>query len=403
MGGSIDVESVYGVGSTFVFDLPQKVVDATPADVSKLDEAVEAIDAEMDSFTFVAPDARILVVDDNAVNLTVTKGLLEPLEMAVDTASSGREAIEKTGRERYDIVFMDHMMPEMDGIEATHEIRARHPEYEEIPIIALSANAVSEAKQLFAREGLNDFVPKPMELKVLVAAVRKWLPKDKIQMRRGEILDIKPTSVAKADLPQIGDLDIQAAFSRLGSEKLFWSVLKEYYRVIEKKSSVIENAWKQHEIKAYTVEVHALKSASRQIGAMQLADLAASLEAAGNQEDIAQIDTNTAELLQRYRAYQDVLAPWCEEEEKIVDTGKVLPREQLEQAFAELLEAAGNLDMDTMEAILERLAGYHFADREKELLKQLREAVADYDAEVCVELIGKWKSYLAGGTGQAAS
>ena len=137
MGGSIHVESVYGVGSTFVFDLPQKVIDATPADVSKLDEVVERIDAEMESFTFVAPQARVLVVDDNAVNLTVTKGLLEPLEMQIDTAISGREAIDMVQQNMYDLVFMDHMMPEMDGVETTHEIRRRFPEYADLPIIAL--------------------------------------------------------------------------------------------------------------------------------------------------------------------------------------------------------------------------------------------------------------------------
>jgi CheY-like chemotaxis protein len=292
---------------------------------------------------------------------------------------------------------MDHMMPEMDGVEATHEIRRLYPEYADIPIIALSANAVSEARQMFFDEGLNDFVPKPMELKIMVATVRKWLPEEKIQMRRGEILDVKPQVVAKADLPQIGDLDIQAAFSRLGSEKLFWSVLKEYYRVIPKKSDSIETFWKQKEIKAYTVEVHALKSASRQIGAMQLADLAASMEAAGNEEDIAQIDANTPQLLEKYRSYQEVFAPWCEEKETVVDTGKKISQAELEQYFAELLAAAENLDMDTMEATLGNLAQYHFAPEEKKLLEQLKEAVADYDAEACEDIIGTWKSCRSNG------
>lgn len=391
MGGSIHVESVYGVGSTFVFDLPQKVIDATPADVSRLDEAVEKIDAEMESFTFVAPEARVLVVDDNAINLTVTKGLLEPLEMQIDTALSGREAIEKVQQTMYDLVFMDHMMPEMDGVETTHEIRRRFPEYADLPIIALTANAVNGVQQMFQEEGLNDFVPKPMELNVLVNAVRKWLPKEKMQMRRGEILDVKPQTVERAKLPQIGDLDIQAAYAKLGSEKLFWSVLKEYYRVIGKKCALIQKYWEQHDRKSYTVEVHALKSASRQIGAMRLADAAERLEAAGNAGDDAMIDAQTGALLEKYRSYRDILAPWCAEQEKKEHSDKLIPDEELHRALDEMQEAVGELDMDAIEAVLERLLQYQFGEEEKVLLERLQEAAADFDAECCETLISEWK------------
>ena len=390
MSGTIHVESVFGVGSTFSFDLPQKVIDATPADVSRLDEAVEKLDAEMESFTFVAPEARILIVDDNEVNLTVTKGLLEPLEMQIDTALSGREAIEKVQQTMYDLVFMDHMMPEMDGVETTHEIRRQFPEYADLPIIALTANAVNGVDKMFQEEGLNDFVPKPMELSVLVNAVRKWLPKEKQQMRRGEILDVKPQTLERAKLPQIGDLDIHAAYAKLGSEKLFWSVLREYYRVIDKKCALIQKYWEQHDRKAYTVEVHALKSASRQIGAMRLADLAERLEAAGNAGDDGLIDEKTGELLEKYRSYQELLAPWCAGQEKAECAGGSIPREELIQALHEMMEAVGELDIDAAEKVLARLEQYLFEGDEKELLDQIREAVADFDAETCETLVVEW-------------
>ena len=356
MSGSIHVESVYGVGSTFVFDLPQKVVDATPADVSKLDETIEKIDAEMENFTFVAPEARVLVVDDNAINLTVTKGLLEPLEMQIDTALSGEEAIEMVQQTMYDIVFMDHMMPEMDGVEATHEIRRRFPEYADLPIVALTANAVNGVQEMFQEEGLNDFVPKPMELKVLVDAVRRWLPKDKIKRRKGELLDVRPQSVERANLPQIGDLDIQAAYAKLGSEKLFWSVLKEYYRVIGKKCALIRKYWQERDYQAYTVEVHALKSASRQIGAMGLADLAARLEAAGNAKDEALIDAQTGVLLETYSSYQEILAPWCVEETKSESALQTISRSELQHLLNDMQEAISELHIDAMEAPLAQKA-----------------------------------------------
>ena len=391
MGGSIHVESVYGVGSTFMFDLPQKVVDATPADVSRLDEAIEKIDAEMENFTFVAPEARILVVDDNAINLTVTKGLLEPLEMQIDTALSGREAIEKVQQTMYDIVFMDHMMPEMDGVETTREIRRRFPEYADLPVIALTANAVNGVQKMFQEEGLNDFVPKPMELKVLVDAVRRWLPKEKIQRRKGELLDVRPQNVEHANLPQIGDLDIQTAYAKLGSEKLFWSMLKEYYHVIGKKCALIGKYWKQRDYKAYTVEVHALKSASRQIGAMGLADLAERLEAAGNAEDEAFIDAQTGTLLESYSSYQKILAPWCAEQTKSQAVVQTISRSGLQRLLNDMQEAVSELDMDAMEAALDQMDRYQFAGEEKARLEDLHEAAADFDSETCEQLVNIWK------------
>ena len=394
MNGSIHVESVYGVGSTFSFDLPQKVVDATPADVSKLDEAVEKIDAEMETFTFVAPDARVLVVDDNAINLTVTKGLLEPLQMQIDTALSGKEALEKVQQTMYDLVFMDHMMPEMDGVETTHEIRRRFPEYSDLPIIALTANAVNGVQKMFQEEGLNDFISKPMELKVLVNVVHKWLPKEKLQMRRGEILDIKPQVIEKTKLPQIGDLDIQAAYAKLGSEKLFWSVLKEYYRVIGKKCALIQSYWEQHDQKAYTVEVHALKSASRQIGAMRLADLAERLEAAGNAGDDALIDAHTEALLGKYRSYQEILAPWCAAPEKEDHHGRQLSNDEIRQALDAMQEAVDGLNMDAMEHVLGQLLQFRFAGSDKEYYDKIVEASADFDAETCEATIIEWKKRL---------
>ena len=136
---------------------------------------------EENLFSFIAPEANILLVDDNTVNLKVTEGLLEPLQMQIDTALGGREAIEKIARKQYDMVFMDHMMPQLDGIEATHIIRNSYEAYKETPIIAFTANAVSGTREMFLKEGMNDFVAKPIEMKVMLAKIKKWLPKDKLK------------------------------------------------------------------------------------------------------------------------------------------------------------------------------------------------------------------------------
>lgn len=105
-----------------------------------------------DDFDFIAPDAEILIVDDNAINLTVAEGLLEPLRMKISTATSGKEAVEMISEKKYDLIFMDHMMPEIDGVETTHLIRRFHKEYDDVPIIALTANAISGMKEMFIRK-----------------------------------------------------------------------------------------------------------------------------------------------------------------------------------------------------------------------------------------------------------
>ena len=164
-------------------------------------------------------------------------------------------------------------------------------------------------QKIFLREGMNDFVAKPIELKMLVAKVRQWLPIEKIQRVYEEPGYKKPVEEEKTTLV-VGDLDTQAAIKLLGSEKLFWKVLKDYYRVIERKADTIKNMEEAKDWAGYTIEVHALKSVSKQIGAMELSRRAQELEKAGNARNIAFILKHTDEMLERYRAYLPVLEPF---------------------------------------------------------------------------------------------
>lgn len=162
---------------------------------------------EETELSFVAPEAHILIVDDNRVNLKVAEGLLEPLQMQIDTASGGREAIEKIQRTQYDMIFMDHMMPELDGIEATHIIRNSYETYKETPIIAFTANAVSGTRELFLKEGMNDFVAKPIEMQVMVAKIKKWLPKDKLKAKEAQEKGRTKKCVASKEMPDSNNLE----------------------------------------------------------------------------------------------------------------------------------------------------------------------------------------------------
>ena len=263
---------------------------------------------EADDFDFTAPDAEILVVDDNAINLTVVEGLLAPLDMKIETALSGKEAVAKIMGKRYDIIFMDHMMPEMDGIETTRVVRRMLGENGEVPIIALTANAVDGSKDIFISEGMDDFVPKPIELRVIISKLKTWLPKEKLIRKTSDENTHKSVELK----PQISipGLDVPAAMRLLGGEKLFWPVLKEYYRVLERKHALIQKYEQEEKWKEYTIEVHTLKSSSRQIGAHELASIAEHMEAAGNAQDAKLIHETTPEMLKKYMEYKDILKPY---------------------------------------------------------------------------------------------
>lgn len=340
---------------------------------------------------FIAPDAEILIVDDNAVNLTVAEGLLEPLKMKVDTALSGKDAIGKISVNHYDIIFMDHMMPEVDGVETTHIIRRFHTEYDDVPIIALTANAVNGIKERFCAEGMNDFVAKPIELRVLISKVKQWLPKEKIQkIHAKQITDVTETKIEDI---AIGDLDIPFAINLLGNEKLFRTVLKEYYRVIEKKAKLIKSLEEQEDWPAYTVEVHALKSASKQIGAMSLSDKAAAMEKAGNDKDGEMIHKCTDEMLEQYLGYLPILEPFCEEEETDLQK-ETVSADLLYKYFEDMQAAMEDLDMDQMEEVIRNMSEFSYEGWQQELFSQLKEAVAEIDVDACEAVIHEWESKL---------
>ena len=339
-------------------------------------------------FDFIAPEAHVLIVDDNAVNLTVAEGLLEPLKMKIDTAGSGKEAIEKTASFHYDIVFMDHMMPELDGVETTHIIRRFHSDYDNVPIIALTANAVEGTKEMFCREGMNDFVAKPIEIRMLVAKVKQWLPVEKIQ----RVFDNRNLGKKEKENISIhvGDLDVKSAIDLLVSEELFWKVLTVFYHSIDKKVKLIQALMEEENWADYTVEVHALKNAAKQIGAMSLSEKAAALEAAGNARDLKTIYKDTDAMLTQYLDYLPVLEPFCAEDEEDEEGKEAISEAALLECFRDMKNALDDLDMDRMEEVIERMGRYRYEGWQREMFEELKEAVEEVDVELCETILEKW-------------
>ena len=347
-------------------------------------------DNSMADFTFTAPDAQILLVDDNPINLTVAEGLLEPLKMKLTTALSGKEALDKISKKSFDIIFMDHMMPQMDGIECTHLIRENEA-YKNVPIIALTANAIGSVKDMFIKEGMDDFVAKPIELKTIISKVQQWLPKEKII-----ISDTVNTEITQEPLPEISDLDVEQAVKRLGSIKLFNKVLLEFHHTISKKCETIEDYIRNKDWNGYTIEVHALKSSARQIGAIELSELAANLEKSGKEKDIPFILAKTPELFDLYHAYLGLLAPYCdklEKEQNESETKKTpVSPEEKKSLLLKMKEAADNLDLDELEEYSTQIKSWELTETESETASKITEAVDSIDCESIVALCDKWLS-----------
>lgn len=381
------------------YDIPNLLVIKKPLFALNIAMILNEEDLHLDyndnaekDFDFIAPDAEVLIVDDNAINLTVAEGLLEPLKMKIDTALSGKEAIEKISGHHYDIVFMDHMMPELDGVETTHLIRRFHEEYNDVPIIALTANAVDGTKEMFCQEGMNDFIAKPIELRMLISKVKQWLPIEKLQkVYRTQSGPQEPVKAAPA---AVGDLDVAFAVKLLGSESLFQTVLKTYYRSINKKAKLIKALEEQEDWPAYTIEVHALKSSSKQIGAMSLSEKAAAMEKAGNARNAVLIHQYTDEMLAQYTQYLSILQPFCADEKGEEEEKQIIPEDVLLNCFTDMRNAIDDLDMDQMEEVIQEMEQYSYQEDQQVFFTQLKDAVEEIDVDACETILQNWEGSL---------
>lgn len=234
--------------------------------------------------SFEAPTARVLLVDDNPVNLQVAKGLMKPYKFEIDTADNGMEALAMVKLKNYDLVFMDHMMPEMDGVDTTIAIRQLNGEYyKSLPIIALTANVLAGTKEMFIREGMDDFLAKPIEVNKLVQLLIKWLPKSKIEKLA---VEGSTTTDKKTNNITIAAIDTDFGIKSVGgSVDNYLQILATYYTDGLRKLISLPQHIANNNLALFRTEIHALKSTSATIGALELAAMATQLETAAQSND----------------------------------------------------------------------------------------------------------------------
>ena len=335
--------------------------------------------------SFTAPDARILIEDDTEMNLKVAIGLLEPLHLQIDTPENGKCAVQMVQKQQYDIVFMDHMMPVMDGIEATKAIRELEGDYyQKLPIVALTANATTEAQESFRENGLNDFVAKPIKMREICRCIRRWLPEEKIYSSESQADKEAPWNGSETEeLPVIEGLNVAAGIENSGSKELFISLLGDFYKLIDQKASKIEKCLADGMLRDYTIEVHALKNTARMIGASELSEKFYHLEQLGNAGEQKVLEIETPDVLTLYRSYKPILAVYGRMQEK--DKKKV-PIEEIIQILGKLRNAMDSFDLDGADEAMKTIEGYAFPDGYQEKILELSAYVADVAMEDVMKL-----------------
>ena len=310
---------------------------------------------------FTAPDAKVLIVDDHVVNLKVAAGLMKPYNMKIITVSSGQAAIEALRTMDYDIIFMDHMMPEMDGVETTMYIRSMQEEYyQKVPIIALTANAVSGAREMFLESGFNDFLAKPIEVSFLDRILRTWLPKE-YQQSNSVVADMEDEVYEERASEEIlsGPVDYEMGLRYAGENReQFYSVLSVYVHNSKEYKDALNRHFEEESWADYVTEVHALKSSSLTMGATELSEFAKMLEFAGKDGKYDVIRQNHEKVISLYDQVVQNITVYLEEngykeetEEIAEDKLKTLTWDLFEEKVQNIMEACDNFDGDKVAGV----------------------------------------------------
>jgi len=393
MDGEITVESEYGKGSTFHVRIRQGFVSDTsigPMIVENLRQFRYAETKRHLAGTLVRADlsyAKVLVVDDLQANLDVAEGLMRKYHMQVDCVTSGQAAIDRIqrGEPVYNAVFMDHMMPEMDGIEAADTIRAFGTDYaRKIPIIALTANAVTGTEEQFYAHGFQAFITKPIDIMRLDSVLQEWV-KDK---SKNQV--VKEFREGDGTVIEIPGVNTEKGLSTCdGDGEIYRTVLRSYAAdttaVLEKLHEVTAET-----LPAYTIAVHGIKGSSANIGAESVRQIAASLEEMGRNGDITGILAKNDAFLKETESLVAEIQDWFA---KHADHSESTTKPQLPEPDRDILErlrhCCGEFDSDGADRLLKELelASY---DNDAELITWLREKIDTFDFDEVAERLAEY-------------
>jgi len=357
------------------------------------DSVMDKYDAsqKVDEF-FIAPSAKVLIVDDITTNLVVAEGLMSLYKMQIDTCKSGMESIEMVKKNKYDIVFMDHAMPGMDGIEATSRIRSlENPEesdyYKNLPIIALTANAVLGMREMFLQNDMSDFLSKPIEVSKLNSILKEWIPKEK-QMVQDKSIAVEKEGIVDLVNIEIEGVDTQTGLAINGNNvETYFKVLDIFCKDILEKISEINDCIKENNIPLYSTLVHALKSASSNVGAKKVSELAKNLENAGkkgaSQYILEHNEIFLAELKKLYQNIQNALISRRGEDSEIsIDDLKFL-----KEKLSKLKSAIENMDAKEINNIISTIEEKGRNTKLNKMIDDISHSILLYEYDKVLEII----------------
>ncbi|MCQ2081421.1 MAG: ATP-binding protein [Lachnospiraceae bacterium] len=412
MGGTIEVKSEYGVGSSFIVTVNQKIVDDSPVDMSIVNAR-----KNKNNEKFTIRDYKVLVADDNPINLTVADGLVKSYGLSADKASGGAQAINMCMATKYDIIFMDQMMPEVDGIQAMRQIRKISDYYEkECKIIVLTADAMAGVRDRLINEGFDEYLCKPLEIHRLEALFRKIVPQDHIVIEGEDPSDdiVIEESKAQVEVPKEVKKDEKEDISKIAanllvSEEILERKIKDCggslddYRAIceiatnhaPNKISKLRESQSTGDYDRYTIEVHALKTSVASMGAAFIADMARDHENAGKNQDHQYIDDNVETLITEYQGFIDRVKKHVlgiddsEEVAKASGSGEEWTKEEIRQVCIKIISLIEEYSFAEIFDILEKVEKMEKGPKTKAIFDKLKKSMNDMDIDALRKQLGE--------------
>jgi len=393
MGGELLVESVYGEGSVFSFEIEQNMWGKEQIGKQINDTYEEEMPEK-----FHAPTADILVVDDVEMNLIVVKNLLKRIEINPETCFGGMEALELSKQKKYDLILLDAMMPKMNGKETLCQIRKQSIYNKETPIVVLTANAVLGAREEYLAEGFTNYLSKPVNGQMLEDMIETYLPKEKLVYLNPEEFEEKKNSPKKKSeydelcdsLSKLDYLDVPAGIAAAGGKDTYISVCRNFCETSDARMKMILDYYNAKDFENYGIQTHALKSSARLVGALELSELALAMEMAGKDNNEALINQDTQRLLELYRnVWQGLMSVFETRENNISEKQKKeLNTKKLNRKLEELQELINAYDFDSAKILFKSFEEYQLPEEFDTTYKSLKLYMAEVDYESIAREIG---------------
>ncbi len=383
MDSKLEVKSEYGKGSEFFFTVNQKIVDSTP--MGTLEINAENADEFTYSASFAAPDAKVLMVDDNDMNRVVFRSLLKQTKVQVYEAASGYECLSLVEKEHFDIIFLDHMMPGMDGIETFHRIKEGENLCKDVPVIMLTANAVSGVREAYLEEGFTNFLSKPISPSQLEKMTKSYLPKELVK----EVSECEEKAV-KSSLPEIEGFNFEIARLYAKSDDIIKSSLEAFGDNLVKSAALLRHYLpivreSEDNLELFRIQAHSLKGTAAIVGATQVSEIAKTAEFAAKAANYGRIEAITPILIEETEACL-----------KRVEAAGVYTRKplnpdisQLADKVKKILSLMEEFNVDEADVIMNELYGYSYPDDIQVQIEILKIAEVNCDIESIYKVISE--------------